>query len=1026
MNQQRVEAYLNLIEKLFNCSNFDEVNANQHQDLIDEGLVTIMKLLAQQMTENNDENRASVLLDMASVLENYLSQSATSQDYESFLIEVLQATLYSKGNPQIVNPLLQQNLDKLDLNLAQVLTGWATATFKEVPSENARSIAAVIVSFGNLINQFPLGRRTLNLEIGIVCYEAALEVYTREDFPQDWAMTQHNLGAAYSDRIKGEKADNLETAIASSLAALEVYTREDFPQDWARTQNNLGGAYRNRIKGEEADNLETAIASSLASLEVYTRDAFPYEWARSQNNLGNAYQNRIKGEKADNLETGITCYLESLEVYTRDAFPQEWANTQHNLGAAYQNRIKGEKADNIETAIRSSLASLEVRTRDAFPQDWAMTQNHLANAYQNRIKGEKADNIETAIKGFRLALEIYTPEAFPLDCLKSGRNLGDLAFKEGNWQVAIEGYQKAIEAVETSRSWATSDNSRQEILAAFIGVYDNLIQAYINNNQIDKALEIVDRSRAKRLVDLMASNDLYAKGEIPPEVEKYLQEFDAKQREIDSEIEKLRHPSNENKNELAGVGSQLRARAAVEAYTDKIKELEDEKQEIWKKIRKLDPVLAGQIKVNPIEFAAMQNLIPSSNTAILCFYTTDDDTHIFVIYKDQSPQLHTPPGEGYGKLQTWIRENWLKPYLKDKTAWEEGMSDFLLELGKRLKINDLIGQYLDGIEELIIIPHVYLHQIPFAAIPVIAQGESSPKTPLIKGGRGDQYLGEKFLIRYVPSCQILEYCHNRNAIQSLQYGIVENATDDLYFTPFECEEIAKIVEIQPEKRLKGSQQATIQEYRNLVKQVNGLHSSHHAQCRLDNPLESQLLLGNGSITLGELMTPGWRMPQLSDVFLSCCETNLGMTKITDDILTLGTGFLCAGARSVVSSLWAVDDLATALFSIFYYEYRKAGLSRPEALRRTQKKLRTISGKELETIMGNLLEKLNGKLAEVKAEMEALKEQNKSRKELRNKMKEALEIQKQIDAYQAQEFLYQKSTPFEHFKYWSAFICQGLP
>jgi len=59
-------------------------------------------------------------------------------------------------------------------------------------------------------------------------------------------------------------------------------------------------------------------------------------------------------------------------------------------------------------------------------------------------------------------------------------------------------------------------------------------------------------------------------------------------------------------------------------------------------------------------------------------------------------------------------------------------------------------------------------------------------------------------------------------------------------------------------------------------------------------------------------------------------------------------------------------------------------------------------------------------------MEAIKEQNKSRKELRNKMKEALEIQKQIDAYQAQEFLYQESTPFEHLKYWSAFICQGLP
>jgi hypothetical protein len=61
-----------------------------------------------------------------------------------------------------------------------------------------------------------------------------------------------------------------------------------------------------------------------------------------------------------------------------------------------------------------------------------------------------------------------------------------------------------------------------------------------------------------------------------------------------------------------------------------------------------------------------------------------------------------------------------------------------------------------------------------------------------------------------------------------------------------------------------------------------------------------------------------RYPHLHEVFLSCCETHLGANKITDDILMIGTGFLCAGARSVISTLWSVNDLATALFSIFYY------------------------------------------------------------------------------------------------------------
>jgi hypothetical protein len=46
------------------------------------------------------------------------------------------------------------------------------------------------------------------------------------------------------------------------------------------TQNNLGIAYRNRIRGEKAENIELAIASFTAALSVYTRDAFPEYWAR--------------------------------------------------------------------------------------------------------------------------------------------------------------------------------------------------------------------------------------------------------------------------------------------------------------------------------------------------------------------------------------------------------------------------------------------------------------------------------------------------------------------------------------------------------------------------------------------------------------------------------------------------------------------------------------------------------------------------------------------------------------------------
>jgi len=46
------------------------------------------------------------------------------------------------------------------------------------------------------------------LEIAIAGYEVALPVFPRQEYTEDWAATQHHLGAAYSNRIKGEKADN--------------------------------------------------------------------------------------------------------------------------------------------------------------------------------------------------------------------------------------------------------------------------------------------------------------------------------------------------------------------------------------------------------------------------------------------------------------------------------------------------------------------------------------------------------------------------------------------------------------------------------------------------------------------------------------------------------------------------------------------------------------------------------------------------------------------------------------------------
>jgi CHAT domain-containing protein/tetratricopeptide (TPR) repeat protein len=530
-NAEGNSAYVPLIQQLLSCPSGEEAQILQdNSQLLDAGFLQACEAVAATLAQQGNENNANFLRNLASQVAEFLGmREEGNSDSNAFLMQLLQTVSNSQGNPQQVYPFLQQNLDKLDLQLVQILTSWANDTFTKVEAEQCNGIAAVIGNLANLVQQFPLGSRLVNLEIAIAgyqivlsnwepgseefaqtqnnlataytyrirgekaenieqaieCYMNALDVYRRDAFPQDWATTQNNLANAYRERIRGERAENIELAIASYTNALDVYTRDAFPEQWAMTQNNLANAYSNRIRGEKAQNIEIAIASYTNAAQVYTRDAFPEQWATTQNNLAAAYSNRIRGEKAQNIEMAIASYTNALEVRTRDAFPEDWAMTKNNLATAYYSRIRREKADNIEMAIASYTNALEVRTRDAFPEDWAMTQNNLAVAYRNRIRGEKAQNIELAIASYTNAAQVYTRDAFPEDWAMTQNNLA-LAYsdrikgeKADNIELAITSYTNALEV-------RTRDAFPQD----WAGTQNNLAIAYTDRLMVEKAENI--------------------------------------------------------------------------------------------------------------------------------------------------------------------------------------------------------------------------------------------------------------------------------------------------------------------------------------------------------------------------------------------------------------------------------------------------------------------------------------------------------------------------------------------------------
>ncbi|MCE2697187.1 MAG: CHAT domain-containing protein [Nostocales cyanobacterium LE14-WE4] len=188
--------------------------------------------------------------------------------------QLIQQLLSCPPNGEVYQ-LLERNADKLDDNFAAMLRCWAKNTLAEVQPEEAEFLAAIIGNLSNLIQQFPSDDKSNNIEIAIAGYEIALTIFTRADFPQDWvttrnlASTYNNLGTVYSDRIKGDPSKNFKKALDAFSAALQIYTCDHFPENYAETLTNRGMLYQD---SKQFTLAESTFASAIETVENLRND----------------------------------------------------------------------------------------------------------------------------------------------------------------------------------------------------------------------------------------------------------------------------------------------------------------------------------------------------------------------------------------------------------------------------------------------------------------------------------------------------------------------------------------------------------------------------------------------------------------------------------------------------------------------------------------------------------------------------------------------------------------------------------
>jgi CHAT domain-containing protein len=95
--------------------------------------------------------------------------------------------------------------------------------------------------------------------------------------------------------------------------------------------------------------------------------------------------------------------------------------------------------------------------------------------------------------------------------------------------------------------------------------------------------------------------------------------------------------------------------------------------------------------------------------------------------------------------------------------------------------------------------------------------------------------------------------------------------------------------------------------------------------------------GNGLVTAEDLAAMDLAGNKLA--VLSACETGLGVIGVGEGVLALGSSLAVAGAETVVTSLWNVDDLATRDLMVAFYEGLLRGKGRAEALHEAQQGIR---------------------------------------------------------------------------------------
>ena len=503
------------------------------------------------------------------------------------------------------------------------------------------------------------------------------------------------------------------------------------------------------------------------------------------------------------------------------------------------------------------------------------------------------------------ALAIGQEDDIPLIIYQSRYLLGLLAIERADHALARTEMDRAIEAIERLRGRLMLE-FRSDFLIDKHRVYEDMVQLCLQMRDPAASLQYAERAKSRVLLEMLAFRLDIGIQARAPEDQGLVDELTRLRGQRDRIYR--RWVSAETSSEFTDAALTSEQKTAQK----EVQRLETQITKLWHKllIKNADytqDAALWQVQTEPIQPQL------EADTALLEFFMAKGKLIVFVVTGEEicAIPLETNINQVQKLLQLfWLNLNAVPNSSPQRLGQLNGNARGILQQLYNYLIRPFAAQ-LHNYKKLIIVPHGFLHYLPFHAL-------LESTLPLLA----------TYEISYLPGANFIQYGRCQTTKQPGLFAVGHSFNGTL---PHALEEATTIGQIWP-GTVWLEQDATVANIKEAAENSQILHLAAHADFRPDNPLFSGLALADGWLTTLDIFN---LKLNASLVTLSACQTGRSVISGGDELLGLMRAFLSSGASSLALTLWPVEDRSTAVFMKNFYTNLVNGLSKGDSLRQAQ-------------------------------------------------------------------------------------------